>query len=573
MTYAAALRRIRSWKKARNPRKWLNLSYLNLTELPPLPSNLRKLKCYRNSLTTLEGLPKGLKQIWCNSNKFENLKGLPDGLLFISCSDNENLNSIEDIPDSVRSIRLGDCKELTTITLLPNDLEYLEIWSMGALSKIEEFPSKLKGLDISETHSLWTFKTLPAFPESLQTISIFMTTINKLPDLPNRLESLYIVDNYISELPSLPASLRWFVFEDRNYKGAIPMETLPPSIEYFRCNDPKLNIGELNKPKYRKILDNENVDTFIQTLETVTRSVKEWGSSIAYVRDEFITFELCKMAIYQDASALCGINPQLLTSEQYYELCLESVVHYGWNIKYVSKEFQTQELANIAVESCCWAIQHILDEFKTYKNCLCSVEQNGQTIQFVPRNLIDEKMCIAAVKSEFKCLEYIPNEFITHELCMLAVKSDGENIEHVPEEFLSTEMAFLAISSPGIHDSSTAMAGGNIRFIPSNYITKELIIESLKDCPTAYYNIPKECITEEIEDIALDISSYCIQYMKQTPERCMRIIKKDPRVIIYDYIHRENITSEMANYILDLPHEVRKHVVYDELKTFLESRV
>jgi hypothetical protein len=573
MTYAAALHRIRSWKKAKNPRKWLNLSYLNLTELPPLPYNLRRLKCYMNSLTTLEGLPKGLKQIWCNSNTLENLKGLPDGLLFISCSDNENLNSIEDIPDSVRSIRLSDCSDISTIESLPRDLEHLYIWSMGGLSKIKEFPLKLKELYISETHSLWTFKTLPAFPESLQSIHIFMTTINKLPVLPNSLKSLYLVDNYITELPPLPVSLQRFVFEDRNYKDTITIESLPPNLEYFRCDNPNLKIGDISKPKFCKILNNENVGTFIQTIESITRSVKEWGSSITYVHDEFITFELCKIAIYQDASALCSIKPHLLIKEQYYELCLESIVQHGWNIKYVSKEFQTQELADIACESSCWAIKHVLDEFKTYENCIKSVERNGETIQFVPRGLIDEKMCIAALTSKYKCLEYIPKEFITQELCTLAVKSDGENIQHVPEEFLSTEIAFLAISSSGNRHSSTSMAGGNIRFIPSKYITKELIIESLKDTPTIYCRIPKECITEEIEDIALDISPYCIQYMEQTPERCMRIIKQDPHVIICDYIQPENITREMAKYIIDLPNEVRKHVVYDELKTFLESLV
>ncbi len=162
---------------------------------------------------------------------------------------------------------------------------------------------------------------------------------------------------------------------------------------------------------------------------------------------------------------------------------------------------------------------------------------------------------------------------MTQELCKLAVKSDGENIQHVPEEFMSTELAFLAISSPGIHYSSSGMDGDNIKYIPSKYITKELIIEALKDSPTIYSRIPKECITEEIEEIALDISSYCINYMKQTPERCMRIIKKEPQIIMYDYIDTENITSEIAKYILELPNEIRKNIVYDELNTLLLSRI
>jgi hypothetical protein len=571
MTYAAALRRIRAWKKAKNPQKWLNLSRLKLTTLPPLPSNLRRLKCYRNALTSLEGLPKGLKQIWCNSNNLETLKGLPDGLLFISCADNENLNSIVDIPDSVRAIRLGDCREVSTITSLPSNLEYLDIWCMGGLSKIEAFPSKLKVLDISETHSLWTFKTLPVFPESLKVVNIFMTTLNKLPDLPDGLESLYVVDNYITELPPLPASLRSLVFEDIHYEDSIKKESLPPNLEYFRCDDPNLKIGEETMPS--KVINDSNVGTFVQTIESVMRSIEKWPSSIAYVRDEFITFDLCKFAIHKHHSALYGIKPHLLTKEQYYELCLESVTQYGWNITYVSKEFQTQELADIASETCCWAIQHISDEFKTYENCMKSVEKNGETLQHVPKPLIDRNMCMAAVKTEFPCLKYIPSEFITQDLCTCAVKSNGENIKHVPEEFMSSELAFLAISSPGPDGDSSDMTGDNIVHIPPKFITKEIIIDSLKDCAYIYPRIPKECITEEIEEIALDFSPENIEYIKQTPERCMRAIKRDPQVVTLGCIKRENITSEMAKYILDLPKEIRKRVIYDELETFLLSRI
>jgi hypothetical protein len=571
MTYAAALRRIRAWKKANNPRKWLNLSYLNLERLPPLPSNLRRLKCYRNSLTSLEGLPKGLKQIWCNSNMFESFKGLPDGLLSLICSENRSLNTIEDIPDSVIYLSIGDCNGISTIKTFPRDLEKLYIWKMCALSKIEALPSKLKELDISETHSLWTLKTLPAFPESLKSVNIFMTTINKLPELPNGLESLYVVDNYITELPPLPASLRRVVFEDIHYEDTIKKESLPPNLEYFRCDDPNLKIGEEIRPS--KIINDLNVVTFVQTLESVTRSVIEWGTSIAHVRDEFITFELCKLAIEESHAALCGIKPHLLTKEQYYELCLESVTQYGWNIKHVSKEFQTQELADIASETCCWAIQHISDEFKTYENCMKSVEKNGETLQHVPKPLIDRNMCMAAVKTDFPCLKYIPNEFITQDLCTCAVKSNGENIKHVPEEFMSSELAFLAISSPGPYPTSSGMAGDNIVHIPPKFITKEIIIESLKECAYIYPRIPKECITEEIEEIAFDFSPENIKYINQTPERCMRAIKRDPQVVTFGCIKRENITSEMAKYILELPKEIRKRVIYDDLETFLLSRI
>lgn len=217
MTYAAALRRIRSWKKAKNPRKWLNLSYLNLTELPPLPSKLRRLKC--------------------DSNLLISLKGLPTGLLELECSCNDTLTSIDDIPDTIKHISIISCASLATINRLPSSLNSLCMDYMGGLLHIAYFPPKLEYLSISET----PLETIPLFPESLRYAALEYTHINTLPPLPKCLETLITNSCYITTLPQLPNTLKYLYIRGTQINSyPIP---LPESIRYFECNNSNFNIG------------------------------------------------------------------------------------------------------------------------------------------------------------------------------------------------------------------------------------------------------------------------------------------------------------------------------------------
>jgi hypothetical protein len=236
MTYAAALRRIRSWKKAKNPQKWLNLSCLNLTELPPLPSNLRRLKCESNLLTSLNGLPKGLRILKCSATWIVNFKGLPKGLLSIECMDNDSLVSIDDIPDSVRYIKLESCNYIKKINHLPANLEKFIFWHAARLKYISYFPLKLRELSIGET----SLKTIPILPNSLRMIEFYFTKINNLHSLPDSLEIFITNSSYLKKLPPLPESLHTLDIEGSGVWD-LPI-ALPKNIKLFICNMPHLNI-------------------------------------------------------------------------------------------------------------------------------------------------------------------------------------------------------------------------------------------------------------------------------------------------------------------------------------------
>lgn len=296
-------------------------------------------------------------------------------------------------------------------------------------------------------------------------------------------------------------------------------------------------------------LKEENKDTFVQNPESCMQSVQFWGPSIRYVRDEFITYELCRAAVEDHDGAICSIKPELLTEEEYYELCWIALSENGFNLRDLPPSIQTQELCDVAIESSCWALEHCSDKFKTRENCMSAVSRNGQTLAYIPREFIDAAMCLAAVSTSFKCMEHVPAEFVTRELCERAVRSNGENIAHVPDAFMSSTLGLVAIQSPGTHFESTS--GRYIKHIPAKFLTKEIVLEAVRRCPFAYRDIPASFIDDDIENAVLDVAPYCIAFMTQTPEKCMRALQADPSVIDDgDAICRTKITREMAAYIL-----------------------
>jgi hypothetical protein len=312
-----------------------------------------------------------------------------------------------------------------------------------------------------------------------------------------------------------------------------------------------------------KIITNENRRTFVQTSESVLQSVSLWGPSIGYVRNELITYDLCKLAIESHKNSICSIKPETLSIEEYSALCNQSIKADGGNLDIIPKDMQTQELCDAAIQSRCWAIRYCLDTFKTYENCFSAVKQNGEVLEHVPRDRIDTEMCMAAANSKYPCLDRIPKEFLTRELCDEAVKANGKNVKWVPDEFMSYELGYIAITSPGPYASSSDMAGSNIQYIPAKYLSKETIVESARRWYPTYKTVPEDCRTDEIEEAVLEVSPICIQYMKQTPQRCLKAIQVCPYTSMR-YIQKENITNEMTEIFLALPQTKREYFTEDD---------
>ena len=63
----------------------LNISYLDITSLPPLPSGLIELYCDNTQLTSLPPLPNSLKELVCYNTLLTSLPPLPYGLEALWC--------------------------------------------------------------------------------------------------------------------------------------------------------------------------------------------------------------------------------------------------------------------------------------------------------------------------------------------------------------------------------------------------------------------------------------------------------------------------------------------------------
>jgi Leucine-rich repeat (LRR) protein len=81
----------------------LDVSYNYITKLPKLPSNLSHLNCSYNSITKLPKLPSSLKSLNCSNNRLFSIK-VPKSLSYLNISN----NYFESKPQVNKNIRLID---------------------------------------------------------------------------------------------------------------------------------------------------------------------------------------------------------------------------------------------------------------------------------------------------------------------------------------------------------------------------------------------------------------------------------------------------------------------------------
>ena len=286
-----AQRRVREWVEGTR----LDLSRLDLTELPELPVNLKELHITRNKLTKLpENLPNGLTTlictlnlitelpsalpsslqiIWCDSNNITSLpESLPDSLTDINISHNKLTSLPNNFPKSLTDLRCSN-NEITVIPEnLPTSLKVLLIANNKITVIPENLPASLYGLNCSKNKITVIPDNLPKtlkdlevshnshlrlpdkLPPLLRTFACGNTDLIKLPDkLPNRLVELYCNNNNLTKLPEkLPSSID--ILECKNNLLEQLPEKLPESLLVLVCSNNKLSKLPENLPESLEVL-------------------------------------------------------------------------------------------------------------------------------------------------------------------------------------------------------------------------------------------------------------------------------------------------------------------------------
>lgn len=119
---------ISDWIAMGDDHEYLYLSELNLTELPPIPQNVKYLNCALNKLTELGELPPNLRILICANNKLTHLPPLPNTLIEIHCEDNKITHFPMHFPPDLRVFNFS----YNLINVMPNVPHSIEeIYAIG----------------------------------------------------------------------------------------------------------------------------------------------------------------------------------------------------------------------------------------------------------------------------------------------------------------------------------------------------------------------------------------------------------------------------------------------------------
>lgn len=120
----------------------LDVSYLRITSLPPLPAGLRVLTCHFTDIVEFPTLPDTLEELNCMYNRnLRSLPKLPSNLLFLICDHNPQLRRLPELPRWLRQLMVHD----TPLEVLPDIPKFLECL-MCYNTLIREIPPLPKNL-------------------------------------------------------------------------------------------------------------------------------------------------------------------------------------------------------------------------------------------------------------------------------------------------------------------------------------------------------------------------------------------------------------------------------------------
>ncbi len=245
-----AIQKINQWIESNHIYQCLDLSNLNLENLPVLPANLESLRCNNNELTSLCSLPSNLRYLYCQNNKLTSLPSLPRFLDVLSCSNNQ-LTSLGSLPPNLRDINCS-YNQLTSIDSLSFNLITLNC-SNNLLTSLPEFPVKLSFIDCSNN----PLTSLPTDFKNLRSLncednkltslsSSFPSTLNvKCSRYGTYMKKYYCNKQNLTSLPPLDDNVEYL---DCSNNELTSLGSLPSNLKYLYCQNNKLtSLPELPK--------------------------------------------------------------------------------------------------------------------------------------------------------------------------------------------------------------------------------------------------------------------------------------------------------------------------------------
>ena len=180
---------------------------------------------------------------------------------------------------------------------------------------------------------------------------------------------------------------------------------------------------------------------------------------------------------------------------------------------------------------------------KTYEYWRDRVLANYRDIKLVPKQFKTEELCNLALNSTFHALPFINQDLITYELCEKLVSKDGFAIQVIPDEFITKELSFKAAEN-----------GTMLRLIPEEYYSEELILLVFKNGKHEpdINDVPSRFITENllVEYVKIGKGLWLDKACKQSGIDKLHVLEQviDSGIEYLDAVFGNHFSKETVNY-------------------------
>jgi len=289
---------------------------------------------------------------------------------------------------------------------------------------------------------------------------------------------------------------------------------------------------------------------------------------ISIIPIEQLTYEMCLISSKIHREALEYIPEKFRTDE-----ILKNCVKYGWPLTVIK---QTSELCMEAVLAYCGNFRYVNEEFKTEELCLQAASQKGVGFTILPYIREDkqtEKIQMLALENHTDSFKYIKNP--SDEIIKLAIQKIPFNIQYVENQ--TEELCMLAINlntySIGfiknptfkIYQFACSLNYQILNLVPDIYHNTDLYRVALPNYASLAYYSEKNAFlslckkqTYEICEEAIKIYAYNIRYVKEpTADLCLLACEVGDGILQY-------IPEKFRTYELCLKSIIKNHndIVY-----------
>lgn len=115
-------------RKMRASVEYLNVNGLRIHSLPPLPGELKILKCSDTQITELPELPRGLRSLDCSDTPLTSLPELPESLEFLAFV-NTRIQILPRLPKDIEFLLYGNSPLLLKVRMGETNQAYRARWN------------------------------------------------------------------------------------------------------------------------------------------------------------------------------------------------------------------------------------------------------------------------------------------------------------------------------------------------------------------------------------------------------------------------------------------------------------